>query len=55
MDTTGSMRRELADLQANLLGIIRVLSRLAELLRIGFVAYKDRGEPYLTRFFRWSA
>ena len=51
MDTTGSMRRELADLQANLVGIIRVLSRLASSLRIGFVAYKDRGESYLTRVY----
>jgi hypothetical protein len=49
MDTTGSMGRELADLQANLVGIIRVLSRLASSLRIGFVAFKDRGDAYLTR------
>ncbi len=48
MDTTGSMRREVADLQANLIGIIRVLSRLASSLRIGFVAYRDHGEAYLT-------
>ena len=51
MDTTGSMRHELADLQANLVGIIRVLSRLSTSLRIGFVAYKDRGEPYLTKVY----
>ena len=49
MDTTGSMRHELADLQANLVGIIRVLSGLASSLRIGFVAFKDRGEVYLTK------
>jgi Mg-chelatase subunit ChlD len=49
VDTTGSMRRELADLQANLVGIIRILSRLASSLRIGFVAFKDHGEAYLTR------
>lgn len=49
MDTTGSMRHELADLQANLVGIIRILSRLAGSLRIGFVAFKDRGEEYLTK------
>jgi hypothetical protein len=48
MDTTGSMRREVADLQANLIGIIHVLSRLASSLRIGFVAYRDHGEAYLT-------
>ena len=51
MDTTGSMRHELADLQANLVGIIRVLSRLASSLRIGFVAYRDHGEAYLTRVY----
>jgi hypothetical protein len=51
MDTTGSMRRELADLQANLVGIIRVLSRLASSLRIGFVAFKDRGDAYLTKVY----
>jgi hypothetical protein len=49
MDTTGSMRREIADVQANLVSIIRVLSGLASTLRIGFVAYKDHGEAYLTR------
>jgi hypothetical protein len=49
MDTTGSMGPELADLRANLVGIIRVLSRLASSLRIGFVAFKDRGDAYVTR------
>ena len=49
VDTTGSMRRELSDLQANLVGIVRILSRLSSSLRVGFVAYKDRGEEYLTR------
>jgi hypothetical protein len=51
MDTTGSMGPELADLQANLIGIVRVLSRLASSLRIGFVAFKDRGDDYLTRVY----
>ena len=51
MDTTGSMGRELADLQANLVGIIRVLSRLSGSLRVGFVAFKDRGDAYLTRVY----
>jgi hypothetical protein len=55
MDTTGSMRHELADLQASLVGIVRVLSRLATSLRIGFVAYKDRGEAYLTRVYPLQA
>ncbi len=49
MDTTGSMRDELQDLQANLVGIIQVLQRLAPTLRIGFVAYRDRGDAYVVR------
>jgi hypothetical protein len=51
LDTTGSMRQEIADLQANLIGIIRVLSRLAGSLRVGLVAFKDRGDEYLTQAF----
>lgn len=51
MDTTGSMRNEVADAQANLLGIIQVLQRLSPGVRIGFVAYKDRGDAYVTRVF----
>lgn len=51
MDTTGSMRDEVEDVQASLLGIIRVLDRLSPSLRVGFVAYKDRGEEYVTRTF----
>ena len=54
MDTTGSMRNELADVQANLLGVIRVLDRLAPSLRVGFVAFKDRGDAYLTLTFPLS-
>lgn len=51
MDTTGSMRHELADLQANLVGIVRVLHRLATSLRVGFVAFKDRSDAYLTKVY----
>jgi hypothetical protein len=54
MDTTGSMRNELADVQANLLGVIRVLARLAPSLRVGFVAFKDHGAAYVTRDFPLS-
>lgn len=49
MDTTGSMRDELQDLQANLVGIVQVLQRLAPSLRIGFVAFRDRGDAYVVR------
>jgi hypothetical protein len=51
LDTTGSMRQEIADLQASLIGIVRVLARLAGSLRVGLVAFKDEGEEYLTRAF----
>jgi hypothetical protein len=55
MDTTGSMGRELADLQANLIAIVNILHRMAESLRVGFVAYKDEGDVYLTRDFQLRA
>ena len=51
LDTTGSMRQEIADLQASLIGIVRVLARLAGSLQVGLVAFKDQGEEYLTRAF----
>lgn len=51
MDTTGSMRDELEDVQASLLGTLKLLSRLTGSLRVGFVAYKDRGEEYVVRTF----
>ncbi len=54
MDTTGSMRNEIADLQRSLLSITRVLQRMAPSLRIGFVAYKDRTDEYLTLVFPLS-
>ena len=38
-------------MQANLIGVINILNRLSSSLRIGVVAYKDRGEGYLTRDF----
>jgi len=51
MDTTGSMHREIAAVQRSLLGMVKVLKRLAPSLRVGFVAFKDSGERYLTRSF----
>jgi len=51
MDATGSMRDEIADIQANLLGIVRTLHRLAPTLQVGFVAFKDRTDAYVTRAF----
>lgn len=49
MDTTGSMRPALEDVQASLFSIVRILARLSPSLRVGFVAYRDRGEAYVTR------
>lgn len=51
LDTTGSMRDEIEDMQANLLGIVRILSRLAPSLNVGFVAYRDVTDAYLMRDF----
>ncbi len=55
MDVTGSMDDEIRDVQANLLGLIRVLTRLAPTLNVGFVAFKDRGDDYLVRSFPLTA
>ncbi len=51
MDTTGSMGNELRDIQISLQGIVRVLHRLAPTLNVGFVAYKDRRDAYVTKVF----
>jgi len=55
MDTTGSMRAEIKALQASLLGVINILHRLSPRLRVGFVAYKDKSDAYVTRDFPLSA
>jgi hypothetical protein len=49
IDTTGSMRRQIRELQAGLLGVIRVLHRLSPSLSVAVVAYRDYGEAYVTR------
>ncbi len=54
MDATGSMRQEIEDVQRSLLGIVRVLHRLAPTLSVGFVAFRDTGEEYVTRAFPLS-
>lgn len=51
IDTTGSMRRQIKELQASLLGIVRVLHRLSPSLGIAIIAYKDRNDVYVTRTF----
>ena len=54
MDATGSMRDEIADVQRNLMGIVRILHRLAPTLNVGFVAFKDTDAEYLSRAFPLS-
>ncbi len=51
MDATGSMRDEIEDVQSNLIGIVRILHRLAPSVSAGFVAFKDRDDEYLSRVF----
>lgn len=53
MDTTGSMREQIASLQSDLKVLVRVLAELSKRLRVGLVAYRDRGaaEAYETREF----
>lgn len=51
MDTTASMGDELSDIKSNLRGILRVLQRLVPSLRVGFVAFKDRTDEYVTRVY----
>jgi hypothetical protein len=51
LDSTGSMGEEIASLRADAKGLVRILSALSKSLRVGVVAYRDRGaaEAYLTR------
>ena len=55
MDTTASMGDELSDIKSNLRGILRILQRLVPSLRVGFVAYKDRTDEYVTRAYPLDA
>jgi hypothetical protein len=54
IDTTGSMRREIRELQSGLLGILRILHRLSPSLAVSVIAYRDRGEEYVTRTYPLS-
>ncbi len=54
MDATGSMSEEIRDVQQNLISIVRILHRLASSLNVGFVAFKDRQDRYLTKVFPLS-
>lgn len=51
LDTTGSMSRELGEVQQRVRQLAAALSssRSGELLRFGVVAFRDRGDVYVTR------
>jgi FtsP/CotA-like multicopper oxidase with cupredoxin domain len=51
MDTTGSMGSQIEDLRGTLGTIVNVLSRLSKNLKVGVVAYRDRGDEYVVRGF----
>lgn len=52
MDTTGSMQKQIDDLNKNLLSIVDILRRVSPSLHMGFVAFRDEGkEKYVTRVF----
>ena len=51
LDCTSSMEDEINDLKANLVGIVRILQRTVESIHIGFVAYRDEGDDFITKPF----
>jgi uncharacterized protein YegL len=56
MDTTGSMGDELAQLQANILSVTGKIGQLPGQpdAHYGIVAYRDRGDEYITRIFPFT-
>ena len=52
LDTTASMKREFGKVRADILSSIRLLRRMAPSLNVGFVAFRDREDEYLTRAFQ---
>ena len=54
LDTTASMRRDLDEIQADLLSAVRLLRRMLPSLNVGLVAFRDRKDEYLTRAFQLS-
>lgn len=50
LDTTGSMRRELKEVQERVqqLAVSLARARVGERIRFGIVAYRDRGDDYVT-------
>ncbi|MEM7584901.1 MAG: vWA domain-containing protein [Acidobacteriota bacterium] len=51
LDTTGSMQRELNEAKARVVDLARSIGRTrpGETLRFGVVAYRDRGDDYVTK------
>ncbi len=52
LDATASMKREFGNLQADFLSSVRLLRRMVPSLNVGFVAFRDRKDEYLTRTFQ---
>lgn len=51
LDCTSSMEEEINDMKANLKGTIRVLQKTVESIYVGFVAFRDQGDAFVTREF----
>ena len=54
LDTTRSMRQEIAEMRASMLALSRILNRLSPSVRVGVVAYRDQGEAYVTRRYKFT-
>ncbi|MGZ8942193.1 MAG: VWA domain-containing protein [Methylobacter sp.] len=48
LDTTGSMQGPINALGQNIIGIVDILQKVSSSLNVGFVAYKDYEDEYLT-------
>jgi len=55
LDTTGSMSEEISAVKATIRGVASLLSREQWDLRIGMVAFKDRGDSYVTQVYPMTA
>jgi len=49
LDSTGSMKWIITETKRKMARLIRVIKRLVPIARVGIVAYRDKGEDFLTR------